>query len=69
LEAGEVKAWCRGNMANCKVPRHVLQFESLPVNASNKVQKRDLQQIVGARILSAGRQLAVWAGSDGCRIQ
>ena len=39
-------AWCRANMANYKVPRFVLQLDSLPVNASNKVQKRDLQQIV-----------------------
>ncbi|MGE8318656.1 MAG: FadD3 family acyl-CoA ligase [Comamonas sp.] len=39
-------AWCRANMANYKVPRHVLQLDGLPVNASNKVQKRDLQQTV-----------------------
>lgn len=38
--------WCRDNMANYKVPRHVLQLEVLPVNASNKVQKRDLLRIV-----------------------
>jgi acyl-CoA synthetase (AMP-forming)/AMP-acid ligase II len=39
-------AWCRANMANYKVPRFVLQLDGLPVNASNKVQKRDLLQIV-----------------------
>jgi acyl-CoA synthetase (AMP-forming)/AMP-acid ligase II len=38
-------AWCRGTMANYKVPRFVLQMDALPVNASNKVQKRDLQAI------------------------
>lgn len=43
-------AWCRANMANYKVPRFVLQLEGLPVNASNKVQKRDLLQIVKSRL-------------------
>jgi acyl-CoA synthetase (AMP-forming)/AMP-acid ligase II len=32
-------AWCRANMANYKVPRHVEVVESLPMNASNKVTK------------------------------
>jgi len=35
-------AWSRERMANYKVPRHVLTFDSFPVNASNKVVKRDL---------------------------
>ncbi|UUC95221.1 FadD3 family acyl-CoA ligase [Comamonas sp. C11] len=43
-------AWCRANMANYKVPRFVLQLDGLPVNASNKVQKRDLLQIVKSRL-------------------
>ena len=46
-------AWCRANMANYKVPRFVLQLDSLPVNASNKVQKRDLLQIVKSRLAPA----------------
>ena len=37
-------------MANYKVPRFVLQLDGLPVNASNKVQKRDLLQIVKTRL-------------------
>lgn len=45
-------AWCRANMANYKVPRFVLQLDGLPVNASNKVQKRDLLQIVKDRLAS-----------------
>ena len=45
-------AWCRANMANYKVPRFVLQLDGLPVNASNKVQKRDLLQIVKGRLES-----------------
>lgn len=50
LDKDALIAWCRANMANYKVPRFVLQFDSLPVNASNKVQKRDLQQVVKARL-------------------
>ena len=46
-------AWCRANMANYKVPRFMLQMESLPVNASNKVQKRDLLQIVKVKLEQA----------------
>ncbi len=37
-------AWARANMANYKVPRHVLWFDGFPVNASNKVLKRELAQ-------------------------
>lgn len=48
-------AWCRANMANYKVPRFVLQLDSLPVNASNKVQKRDLQQIVKVMLEQAAQ--------------
>lgn len=53
LDKEALIAWCRANMANYKVPRFVLQLESLPVNASNKVQKRDLQQIVKANLAQA----------------
>ena len=47
--------WCRANMANYKVPRFVQQLDSLPVNASNKVQKRDLLQIVKAKLEQAAQ--------------
>ena len=47
--------WCRANMANYKVPRFVLQLDSLPLNASNKVQKRDLLQIVKAKLEQAAQ--------------
>ncbi|MEP6587344.1 MAG: FadD3 family acyl-CoA ligase [Polaromonas sp.] len=46
-------AWARANMANYKVPRHVLWFDSFPVNASNKVLKRELAQLAVARLLKA----------------
>ncbi len=46
-------AWSRANMANYKVPRHVLWFDSFPVNASNKVLKRELAQLAVARLAKA----------------
>lgn len=46
LDKDAFVAWCRANMANYKVPRFVVQLDTLPVNASNKVQKRDLLDIV-----------------------
>lgn len=42
--------WCRNHMANYKVPRHVVLMDSLPLNASNKVQKRNLQALVEQRL-------------------
>jgi acyl-CoA synthetase (AMP-forming)/AMP-acid ligase II len=37
-------AWARERLANYKVPRAVVTVESLPVNASGKVLKRELRQ-------------------------
>ena len=45
LDAQALIDWSRTRMANYKVPRHVLNFEHFPVNASNKVLKRELQQL------------------------
>lgn len=55
LDKDAFVVWCRTNMANYKVPRFVLQLDSLPVNASNKVQKRDLLQIVKAKLEQAAQ--------------
>ena len=41
-----VIAWCREHMANYKVPRRVEVVDSLPMNASGKVQKFLLRQRV-----------------------
>ena len=49
LDSAELIAWARAHMANYKVPRYVLNFASFPVNASNKVVKRELQQLALAR--------------------
>ena len=44
-------AWSRENMANYKVPRHVLWCDSFPLNASNKVLKRELVALATAKLL------------------
>ena len=43
LDAAALIAWCRENMANYKVPRHVEFVAALPTNAAGKVQKFQLQ--------------------------
>ena len=40
----ELLEWTRERMANYKVPRKVLAIETLPVNASGKVLKRELRE-------------------------
>jgi acyl-CoA synthetase (AMP-forming)/AMP-acid ligase II len=44
LDAEELIAWCRVEMANYKVPRHVRVVDALPLNASGKVLKYQLRQ-------------------------
>jgi acyl-CoA synthetase (AMP-forming)/AMP-acid ligase II len=41
--AEELIAWARQHMANYKVPRQVRFVDALPVNASNKVDKKVLR--------------------------
>jgi acyl-CoA synthetase (AMP-forming)/AMP-acid ligase II len=43
LTEPELIAWCREEMANYKVPRHVRFLDALPLNASNKVLKFELR--------------------------
>jgi acyl-CoA synthetase (AMP-forming)/AMP-acid ligase II len=43
LDPDELVAWCREEMANYKVPRHVRIVDALPMNASNKVLKYQLR--------------------------
>lgn len=45
LTADALIAWCRQHMANYKVPRHVEFVQSLPLNASGKLLKRDLRRV------------------------
>ena len=44
MDAQALIQWARNRMANYKVPRHVLNFQHFPLNASNKVMKRELAQ-------------------------
>jgi acyl-CoA synthetase (AMP-forming)/AMP-acid ligase II len=44
IDADEVVAWCRDNMANYKVPRSVVVVDALPRNASGKVLKFELRE-------------------------
>ena len=45
-----VIAWCRANMANYKVPRHVAIVDALPLNAMGKVTKFVLRERAAARL-------------------
>ena len=42
--ADEVQARCKGKIASFKIPRHVVQVESLPMTASGKVQRVFLRE-------------------------
>ncbi len=44
LDPDEVVSWCRGRLANFKVPRRVVVLDQLPTNASGKVLKFELRQ-------------------------
>ncbi|MCU1426844.1 MAG: Acyl-CoA synthase [Actinomycetia bacterium] len=44
LEADELISWCRDEMANFKVPRHVEFCDALPMNATGKVLKYELRE-------------------------
>jgi acyl-CoA synthetase (AMP-forming)/AMP-acid ligase II len=50
LSEADCISWCRGQMANYKVPRRVVFVDALPVNASNKVDKKVLR----ARLTAVG---------------
>jgi HIP---CoA ligase len=43
VDAEELIAWCREQMANYKVPRSVEVVDALPLNASGKVLKYELR--------------------------
>ncbi|MGL6072366.1 FadD3 family acyl-CoA ligase [Craterilacuibacter sp.] len=42
----EIVSWCRSRMANYKVPREVAFVSALPLNATGKVQKNLLREMV-----------------------
>jgi acyl-CoA synthetase (AMP-forming)/AMP-acid ligase II len=45
VSAEDLIAWARQHMANYKVPRKVRFVDALPVNASNKVDKKVLRAL------------------------
>jgi acyl-CoA synthetase (AMP-forming)/AMP-acid ligase II len=50
LAQAELIAWSRERMANYKVPRYMEVFDAFPLNASNKVLKRELAQAAARRV-------------------
>ena len=48
--ADAIKAWCRDQMANYKVPRVVEVIDALPLNATGKVVKDELRTRAAARL-------------------
>jgi acyl-coenzyme A synthetase/AMP-(fatty) acid ligase len=54
LGQDELVTWARKRMANYKVPRYLQVFESFPLNASNKVVKRELGQLARQRLAVVG---------------
>jgi acyl-CoA synthetase (AMP-forming)/AMP-acid ligase II len=53
VDPDKLIAWCREEMANFKVPRHVEVVDALPLNASGKVLKYELRER-GRRLRGAG---------------
>jgi acyl-CoA synthetase (AMP-forming)/AMP-acid ligase II len=49
-DAAELIEWCREQMANYKVPRHIWLVDELPLNASNKVRKQELRADAAVRL-------------------
>mgnify|MGYP001819737778 FL=1 len=49
-DAAGIMAWCREQMANYKVPRHVAFVDELPLNASGKVLKYELRDRAAAAL-------------------
>ncbi len=45
LDKNAIMNWCKENMANYKIPRKIEIVETLPVNASGKVQKDRLREM------------------------
>jgi fatty-acyl-CoA synthase len=50
LTAEDVLAFCRGQIASFKAPRHVLLVEQLPMTSSGKIQKARLREAAKERI-------------------
>jgi acyl-CoA synthetase (AMP-forming)/AMP-acid ligase II len=51
-DPAELIEWCREQMANYKVPRHVWIVDELPLTASNKVRKPELRDLAAELLTS-----------------
>ena len=49
----DVQDFCRGQIANFKVPRYVFFVDSYPMTASGKIQKYKLREL-GVKLLQEG---------------
>ena len=64
---GELVAWCRGNLAQYKVPAQVHPRESMPMTGSGKILKTALRAEYGLRAVKASQPgipcPQIWRGS------
>ncbi|MDH3642638.1 MAG: AMP-binding protein, partial [Gammaproteobacteria bacterium] len=49
IEVADVIAWSREQMANFKVPRHVVAIDAFPLTGSNKVSKVELRELAASQ--------------------
>ena len=49
VDAGALQDWCRGRLADNKVPRDIAIVEALPYNQNGKVVKRDLAPLLASQ--------------------
>jgi fatty-acyl-CoA synthase len=50
LDAEEIRAWCRANIAHFKVPRHIRFVEEFPMTVTGKIQKFLIREQVEAEL-------------------
>ncbi|RIW35625.1 o-succinylbenzoate--CoA ligase [Bacillus salacetis] len=46
LDSSEVKEFCRSRLARYKIPHHIYFVDSLPRNASNKLLRKNLRELI-----------------------
>jgi fatty-acyl-CoA synthase len=50
----EIIGWCRGRIADYKVPRHVAFLDDFPLTTTNKIHRSQLQAEASKRVTSGG---------------
>jgi fatty-acyl-CoA synthase len=48
--AGEIREFCKGQIAHYKIPRHVIFLDEFPLTVTGKVQKFVLREQAAARL-------------------